>query len=68
MESELVMGYMVYVEGKATKVGRSPEEAKRLAEEYMPKRCPLKIESSVAPAPTQVWNYDYDNRSWVEQK
>ena len=68
MQSELVMGYIVYVNGNATKVGRSLEEAKRLAEEHMVNRQPLRIESAVAPAPGQVWNYDYQIRAWVEGK
>ncbi len=67
MESELIMGFVVYVEGTATKVGRSLEEAKRIAEEYVASKRPLRIESAVAPAPTQVWNYDYDIRAWVER-
>ena len=67
MESELIMGYIVYVEGAATEAGRSLDEAKRLAEKYMARNCPLRIESAVAPAPIQVWNYDYDIRAWVER-
>lgn len=67
MESELVMGYVVYVDGNATKVGRSFDEAKQLAEEYMPSKRPLRIQSAVAPAPTQTWNYDYDIGRWVER-
>jgi hypothetical protein len=68
MQSELLMGYIVYVDGDATKVGRSLEEAKRLAEEHMVNKQPLRIESAVAPAPSQIWNYDYEIRAWVERK
>jgi len=67
MESELIMGYIVYVDGTATKVGRSLDEAKRLGEEFMFKKCSLRIESAVAPAPTRVWNYDYNVPDWVER-
>ena len=67
MGSELVMGYVVYVEGVATEVGRSLAEAKGLADKYIAKNRPLKIESAVAPAPAQVWNYDYNIRAWVER-
>lgn len=68
MESELVMGYMLYVDEKPTAVGKSLEEARRLAEQHMSNTPPLRIKSFVAPAPTQFWNYDYDIRMWVERK
>ena len=67
MESELIAGYILHIDGKAAEVGRSLEEAKRLAENYIPKKYALQIKSAVAPAPTQVWNYDYDLKSWVER-
>lgn len=68
MESELVMGYVLYVDEKPTAVGKSLEESKRLAEQYMIDMRPLRIKSAVAPAPTQIWNYDYKIRMWVERK
>lgn len=68
MESELVMGYVFYVDGKPTAVGKSLEETKRLAEEHMAGNRPLRIESMVAPAPSQTWNYDYGIQKWVERK
>lgn len=68
MAAELVAGYVLYVDGRATSVGRSLDEAKHLGNQHMPRKKPLRIESAVAPAPTQVWNYDYDIRAWVERR
>jgi len=67
MGSELLMGFMLYVDDKLTAVGKSLEEAKRLAEPYLTDTRQLRIESAVAPAPTQIWNYHYDIRMWVER-
>ena len=68
MESKLVMGYVLYVGEKPAAVGKSLDETKRFAEQYIPNMRPLKIESAVAPAPSQTWNYDYGIRMWVERK
>ena len=68
MESELIAGYVLHVDGKAVEVGRSLEEAKRFAEKYIAKRPALRIESAVAPAPTQIWNYDHEIKAWVERR
>lgn len=68
MESELVMGYLVYVDDEVTAVGKSLDDAKKVGERYISDARRLKITSAVAPAPTQVWIYDHSIRMWVEQK
>ena len=65
MAAELIAGYVLYVDGRETSVGRSLDEAKQLGTQHMSQKKPLRIESAVAPAPTQVWNYDYEMRTWV---
>ncbi|WP_211242883.1 hypothetical protein [Sinimarinibacterium sp. CAU 1509] len=59
---------MLYVEGKPTKVSPTLKEAKEQAAAYLPAGVPLKIESHVAPAPSQAWNYDHTLQQWVEQR
>lgn len=68
MESELVMGYLVYVDDNLTAVGKSLDEAKQVGGRYVSDARRLKITSAVAPAPTQVWIYDHSIQMWVEQK
>ena len=67
-KSELMMGFMLFVDDTFTAVGKSLDEAKRLAVPYLSGARSLRIESAVAPAPTQTWNYDHDMRTWVERK
>jgi len=68
MAAELIAGYVLYVDGRAMSVGRSLDEAKHLGTQHMASRKPLRIESAVAPAPSQIWNYDYDIAAWVERR
>lgn len=62
------MGYMIYIDDKPTNVVNSLEEAKQLVGPQMVNRSSLRIESLVAPAPSQIWIYDYKVPQWVEQK
>lgn len=59
--------YMLYVDEKPTRVVNSLEEARQLAAPHVAKKIPLKIESYVAPAPSQIWIYDYSLDDWVKQ-
>ena len=68
MESQLIAGFMLYVDGKPTDVGRSLEEAQQMATRYVAKRNALRIESAVAPAPSQIWNYNHELSAWVERR
>jgi hypothetical protein len=61
-------GYMLFVENKPHGFGQILEEAKSLAANSMSCKQQLRIESYVAPAPSQVWLYDYDIKAWVEQR
>jgi hypothetical protein len=62
------MGYMVYIDDKSTRVVDTLEEAKHLAAPYIVNRRSPRIESLVAPAPSQIWIYDFDIEDWVEQR
>lgn len=66
MESELIMGYVLHVNGNAVAVGRTFQECKIAAEQYLSNKPALQIVSAVAPAPSQKWNYDYAISQWVE--
>lgn len=68
MAAELIMGYVLYVDGKPTSVGKSLDEAQQMGKRHMSGNRPLRIESAVAPAPSQIWNYDYDIKAWVERR
>lgn len=59
---------MVYIDDKPTSVVNSLEEAKQLAEPHIVNRLSLRIESLVAPAPSQIWIYDHRITDWVEQR
>jgi hypothetical protein len=62
------MGYMVYVDEKPTSsVVNSLKEAKEFAAPYIVNGPSIRIESFVAPAPSQIWIYDYQIKDWVEQ-
>ncbi|HLB90643.1 MAG TPA: hypothetical protein VJK29_23520 [Terriglobales bacterium] len=66
MESQLVFGYVLYVNGQAMSVGRTLEESQEVAEQYLNSTVPLRIVSTNAPAPMRTWNYDYAIQIWVE--
>jgi len=52
METKLVMGFMLCVDGKPTAVGTSLDETKGLAEPHLRTATKLRIESAVVPAGT----------------
>ncbi len=66
MESQLVFGYMLYVNGQERSVGQTLEESQEAAEQYLNNTGPLRIVFTCAPAPTRTWNYDYAIQKWVE--
>lgn len=59
---------MVYIDDKSPIPQNSLDEAKQLAGQYIANSPSLRIESFVAPAPSQVWIYDYQIDDWVEQR
>jgi hypothetical protein len=63
------MGYVLYTDDKpTTNPVNTLEEAKQLAAPHIMNKRPLKIASFVAPVPSQIWIYDYDENDWVEQR
>jgi hypothetical protein len=66
MESQLVFGFVLHVDGRPASVGLSFDEAKVLATPHIANNEALQIISSVAPAPSRIWNYDYAVHQWVE--
>lgn len=56
---------MVYIDDKPTSLQNSLDEAKQLAGQYIANRPSLRIESFVAPAPSQGWIYDHQIGDWV---
>ncbi|MDQ3773657.1 MAG: hypothetical protein M3461_04410 [Pseudomonadota bacterium] len=63
------MGYVLYIDEKpTTNPVNTLEEARQLAAPHIMNRGRLKIESLVAPAPSQIWIYDYHENDWVEQR
>jgi hypothetical protein len=64
---EEVVGYLLYVDGKALGAGKSLEDAKTLAKEYI--ASDLRIETRASPpGPVRTWNFDVALDSWVESK
>lgn len=66
METELVFGYVLYANDHEVAFGRTLQETQAAASQYLDKKANLRIKSAVAPAPTQIWNYDYTIQKWVE--
>lgn len=62
------MSYMVHIDDKPTSLQNTLDEAKQLAGQCIANRPSLRIESLVAPAPSQVWIYDHQIDDWVEQR
>lgn len=62
-------GFVLYVNNQTKAVGISLEEAQRLAAPFIREKRPpqLRIESAVAPAPSQIWNFDHAIGQWVER-
>ena len=61
------MAYVVYVNGTAKYGADTFEDAKRHAATHLQTGDQLRIESWVAPAPSQVWIFDKSIEAWVEQ-
>lgn len=59
-------GYMLFVDDKPTQPAESFAEAKSVATPYLNSGKALRIESFIAPAPSQIWNYDSTIAQWVE--
>lgn len=66
--AEMIAGYILYVDGTATFVAKSLHEAQQESKLYINSKKPLRIKSAVAPAPSQIWNYDYSISAWVESR
>ena len=66
MQTELIFGYMLQVNGQTVAVGKTLQEAQVAASQYLSKKEALEILSAVAPAPSQSWKYDYTIKKWVE--
>ena len=67
MESQLVFGFMLYVnEQQVPEFFRTLQAAQRDAEQYLSGKASLRIVSTDAPAPMRTWNYDYAIQKWVE--
>lgn len=61
------MGYMLYINDNPEAPVYSLNEAKQSAAPHILNRASLRIESFVAPAPSQIWTYDYKEMDWVEK-
>ena len=61
------MGYLLIVDDKATTMSDSLGIAKKEAISIIQNKIPVRIESFVAPAESQIWIYDYSIKDWVEQ-
>lgn len=62
------MGYLVYIDEKPTSdFVDSIEDAKQFAAPFIVNKPSLRIESFVAPAPSQILIYDHQINEWVEQ-
>ncbi|MDP1537390.1 MAG: hypothetical protein Q8L95_09440 [Burkholderiales bacterium] len=61
------MSYMLYVNRKPTDAFESLELAKSSAQQYIDKAEQVRIESLVAPAPSQAWYWDAEVNAWVHQ-
>ena len=71
MASQLVFGYMLYVNGQPTAyISRTLEGAQEASKQFINNKQPLRIvttsTSSNAPSPIRTWNYDYAIQKWVE--
>jgi hypothetical protein len=71
MESQLVFGYMLYVNRQPTKsVSPTLEGAQEASKQFLNSEQPLRIVTtstpSNSPSPMRTWNYDYTIQKWVE--
>jgi hypothetical protein len=66
MSMEPALGFVLYVNNRATAFGSSFDLAQRLAERFVCREPPprLRIESVTTLSPSQTWNYDYAARLW----
>jgi hypothetical protein len=46
----------------------SLEQAKKVGKLYMNEAKQMRIESLDAPGKSEIWNFDYESKDWVEQK
>ena len=68
MAAELVMDYVLFVDGKALSVHKSLQEAQGAAKPHIDRKYPVTIERCIAPAPSEIWYYDYGLPSWVKRQ
>ena len=66
MESQLVFGYMLHVNGQPMSVRQTLEESQEAAKQYLNNTARLRIVSTNAPSTMRTWNYDYTIQKWVE--
>lgn len=57
--------YFLHVGGALASGPVSFEEAKKNAIPYITEKAALKIESLVAPAPSEIFYYDYEVSDWI---
>ncbi len=70
MSSELIHGFILYVNERPTKsISPTLEEAQAAAQEFMTNKPMLRIQTTSTdhryPSPIEVWNYDYNISAWV---
>lgn len=64
-ESQLEFAYVLYVEGKPTLRKDTLSAAQIDAEQYLASKRKLQILCHGLPAPTRIWTFNYEIRSWV---
>ena len=62
------MAYVLFLDGKATTVHKTLQDAQAAAKPHIDRKMPVTIESMVAPAPSEIWYYDHDLPGWVRRQ
>ena len=66
--AELLMGYILFVDGKALSVHMSLQEAQEAAKPHVDRKRTITIEWRIAPAPTEIWYYDHELPGWIKRQ
>ena len=62
----MTVKFHLEIEGVELAIYDSLDEAKRAGEMHVKSKVALLITSMASPAPSKVWRYDYEVKSWVE--
>ena len=68
MRVEEMSNFQLYVNDKPVAVFDTLDEAKTRAKDFIGQGSDVRIESFVAPAPSETWRFDTEVDAWVHSK